>query len=255
MLPQVILLFLAGLAIGGFLNVCIFRLPTRRSVVRPRSCCLSCDHQLGWTEIVPVFSYVFQKSRCLHCGERISWIYPIVELTTACSFSALLVRFGMTPALFLNMFFFCVLIVLIVVDLNNRILPDPLTIGGTLVGLLAAPFQAGEILGVSEGNYQAAYLAAAIGSVAGGGTLWLAAELYYRIRQEDGLGVGDVKMMFMIGAFLGWRFVWATIFIGSVLGTLVGGTYMYVLKKGRHYELPYGSFLGVTAMAIVFCLS
>ncbi len=252
MLPQAILLFLGGLAIGSFLNVCIFRLPTRRSVVGPRSCCPVCNHQLGWTETLPVFSYVFQRFRCLHCGERISWIYPIVELATAFSFSALLVRFGMTPALFLNAFFFCALLVLIFVDLKDRILPNPLTIGGALVGLLAAPFQAGEILGVSQGDYQAAYLASVMGAVLGGGTLWLVAELYYRIRQEDGLGSGDVKMMLMIGAFLGWRFAWTTIVIGSVLGTLVGGAYMYVLKKGRRYELPYGSFLGFTAMVIVF---
>ena len=252
MLPQIILLFFAGLVIGSFLNVCIFRLPSRRSVVRPRSFCLHCGHRLGWRENLPLFSYLYQRARCCHCGERISWIYPVVELATACSFSALLLRFGLTPPLFLNAFFFCVLIVLIFIDLNDRILPNPLTIGGTLVGLLAAPFQAGEILGVSPGDYRAAYLSSAMGAVLGGGTLWLVAELYYRMRKEEGLGFGDVKMMFMIGAFLGWRFAWTTIFIGSILGTLVGGTYMYILKKGRRYELPYGSFLGLAAMAIVF---
>ena len=244
--------FLIGLAIGSFLNVCIFRLPRGASVITPGSSCPSCRHRLSWRENIPLFSYLLQKARCRHCQQKISWIYPLVEVSTGSLFAGLLLRFGISPAFFLNAFFCSVLIVLIVVDLNARILPNPLTIGGTLVGLACAPLQAGEILGVAQGDYQAAYLFSAGGSLIGGGTLWLVAELYYRIRKQEGLGFGDVKMMFMVGAFVGWRFVWPVVLMGSILGVLIGGFYMYILKKGSRYELPFGSFLGIAAMIVVF---
>ncbi len=252
MLPHAIFIFLVGLAIGSFLNVCIFRLPQRASVVTPGSSCPSCGHRLSWKENIPLFSYLLQKTRCRHCRERISWIYPVVEISTAGLFTGLFLRFGISPPFFLNAFFCSVLLVLIVIDLNERILPNPLTIGGTLVGLGLAPFQAQEILGASPGDYRAAYLFSVAGCLLGGGTLWLVAELYYRIRKQEGLGFGDVKMMFMVGAFVGWRFVWPIIFLGSILGTLIGGGYIYILKKGSRYALPYGSFLGIAAIFIVF---
>ena len=255
MLLYAIFTFLIGLAIGSFLNVCIFRLPRRVSVVTPGSSCPSCGHRLSWKENIPLFSYLLQKTRCRHCQERISWIYPVVEVSTAGLFTALFLRFGVSPPFFLNVLFFGILIVLIVIDLNEGILPNPLTIGGTLVGLACAPFQAEEILGASPGDYRAAYLFSAAGSLLGGGTLWLVAEVYYRIREQEGLGFGDVKMMFMVGAFLGWRFVWSVVFMGSILGTLIGGGYIYILKKGSRYALPYGSFLGIAAIFIVLWVS
>ena len=251
MFPQAIIFFFIGLTIGSFLNVCIFRLPEGRSVIKPRSFCSQCGHQLSWRENIPLFSYLFQRAKCFNCGGGISWIYPIVELLTAFSFSVLFLRFNLTPEFCINAIFFCLLIILIFVDLKNRILPNALTIGGSIVGVVAAPCQAEEILGVSQGDYPAAYIASVLGAIVGGGCLWLVAELYYRIRKEEGLGLGDVKMMLMIGAFLGWRLAWATIFIGSILGTLIGGFYMYILKKDRRYELPYGSFLGIASVAVV----
>ena len=252
MVLHAVFTFLVGLAIGSFLNVCIFRLPKRASVVTPGSSCPSCGHRLSWKENIPVVSYLQQRARCRHCQGRISWIYPVVEVSTACLFMGLFLRFGTSPPFFVNAFFFSALIVLMVIDLNERILPNRLTIGGTLAGLACAPFQAGEILGVSGGDYRAAFLFSVAGSALGGGTLWLVAELYYRVRKEEGLGFGDVKMMFMVGAFVGWRFVWPIIFLGSILGTVIGGTYIYILRKGGRYELPYGSFLGIAAIIIVF---
>lgn len=251
MFSQVIIFFFIGLVIGSFLNVCIFRLPEGKSVIKPRSFCLQCGHQLSWKENIPLFSYIFQMAKCFNCGGEISWIYPIVELVTAFSFSALFIRFNLTPEFCVNLIFFCLLILLIFVDLTNRILPNALTIGGSMVGVVLAPFQAKEILDVNQGDYQAAYVASVLGAIVGGGCLWLVAELYYRIRKEEGLGLGDVKMMLMIGAFLGWRLAWATIFIGSILGTLIGGFYIYISGKDRRYELPYGSFLGIASVAVV----
>ena len=255
MLLHAIFTFLVGLAIGSFLNVCIFRLPERASLVTPGSSCPSCGHRLSWKENIPLVSYLLQGARCRHCQEKISWIYPVVEISTACLFTALFLRFGISAPFFMNAFFCSALIVLMVVDLNERILPNPLTVGGTLAGLACAPFQATEILGTAQGDYRAAYLFSVAGSLLGGGTLWLVAELYYRIRKQEGLGFGDVKMMFMVGAFLGWRFVWPVILMGSLLGTLIGGGYIYILKKGSRYGLPYGSFLGIAAIFIVLWVS
>ena len=252
MLLHAVFTFLVGLAIGSFLNVCIFRLPKRASLLTPGSSCPACGHRLSWKENIPVVSYLLQRAHCRHCQGRISWIYPVVEVSTACLFTGLFLRFGISPPFFLNALFFSALIVLMVIDVNERILPNPLTIGGTVAGLALAPFQAQEILGASPGDYLAAYLFSFAGAVMGGGTLWLVAEFYYRIRKKEGLGFGDVKMMFMVGALVGWRFVWPVIFLGSVLGTLVGGTYIYILRKGSRYELPYGSFLGIAAIIVVF---
>ena len=252
MLLHSVFTFLVGLAIGSFLNVCIFRLPKRISVVTPGSSCPACGHHLSWKENIPVVSYLLQRAHCRHCQGRIHWIYPVVEVSTACLFTGLFLRFGISPPFFLNALFFSALIVLMVIDVNERILPNPLTIGGTVAGLALAPFQAQEILGASPGDYLAAYLFSFAGSVFGGGTLWVVAELYYRIRKKEGLGFGDVKMMFMVGAFVGWRFVWSIIFLGSILGTLVGGAYILILRKGSRYQLPYGSFLGIAAIIIVF---
>ena len=149
MLLHAVFVFLVGLAIGSFLNVCIFRLPRRASVITPGSSCPSCGHHLSWKENIPLLSYLVQKARCRHCQGKISWIYPVVEAATASLLVGLFLRFGMSPPFFLNAFLFSALIVLMLIDLNERILPNPVTIGGTLVGLACAPFQAGEILGVS----------------------------------------------------------------------------------------------------------
>ena len=142
MLLHSVFTFLVGLAIGSFLNVCIFRLPKRISVVTPGSSCPACGHHLNWKENIPVVSYLLQRAHCRHCQGRIHWIYPVVEVSTACLFTGLFLRFGISPPFFLNALFFSALIVLMVIDVNERILPNPLTMGGTVAGLALAPARA-----------------------------------------------------------------------------------------------------------------
>jgi len=252
LLPELIVV-LAGLVIGSFLNVCIHRIPRGESVVSPRSRCPRCGHAIAFWENIPVVSFLLLGGRCRECRASISWIYPLVETLTAVGFLLLYVHFGFNPPFFVNAVLFCILICLIFIDLFERILPDVLTLGGTVIGLLAAGLQSGQVLG-GRWTFQfdnpllANYLNSTLGILVGGGILWAVAVLYLKIRKREGMGFGDIKMMMMVGAFLGWKLAWFTILTGSVLGVLIGGGYMYFRRKGRQYELPFGSFLGLGAI-------
>jgi leader peptidase (prepilin peptidase)/N-methyltransferase len=246
MTAYAVLALVAGLLIGSFLNVCIFRLPRGQSVIAPRSSCPACGHRIRSWENVPILSYLFLAGKCSQCRAPISWVYPLVETFTGLSFLLLFLKFGLTPPFFVNALFFCGLIVLIFIDLHERILPDILTLGGTIAGFALSPFQSSEILGAVEIPWKLG--ASLIGGVLGGGILWLVAAAYLRIKKIEGMGFGDIKMMLMVGTFLGWRLTWLTILLGSMLGALIGGGFMLLMRKGRRYELPFGSFLGLGAM-------
>ena len=243
-----------GLAMGSFLNVCIYRIPKGRSVIRPGSSCPHCHHPLRPWENVPILSYLFLRGKCSQCGGRISWIYPVVESTTALLFYLLFLKYGFDTPFFINVVFFGMLVGLIFIDLFERLLPNVITLSGLTFGLLMSPLQSGEFFQGTQlfGTYNvmwAHYFDSVLGIFVGGGFLWLVAELYVRVKKIEGMGFGDIKMMAMVGAFLGWRYAWLTILLGSLLGALVGSIYIYALGKGRRYELPFGSFLGVGAIA------
>ncbi|MFZ0428404.1 MAG: prepilin peptidase [Acidobacteriota bacterium] len=249
-----VLVVIAGLVFGSFLNVCIYRLPRGISVVTPASRCPQCGRAIRPWENIPLLSYLLQRGRCRGCGRRISWVYPTVEAITAVSFLALYLRFGLEPAFFLNAVFFCLIIALIFIDLFDRILPDVLTLSGTAVGFLLAPFQSPAFLhgpgSVSWGGpVLGSYLNSGLGILFGGGFLWVVATAYLKLRKIEGMGFGDVKMMALVGAFLGWQFSWLTILLGSLLGAVVGGLYIWLFGQNRRYELPFGSFLG---LAVIF---
>ncbi len=239
----------AGLIVGSFLNVCIYRIPRRVSVIRPRSRCPNCDRLIRPWENIPVFSYLALRGRCPGCLASIGWVYPTVELLTAASLYLLYWKYGLTIAFGVNAVLFCLLIALVFIDLFMRLLPNVLTLGGAVAGLVLSPWQAAEFLG--GGPVWSQLLQSALGAVFGGGILWLVAALYFRIRKIEGMGFGDVKMMVMVGAFLGWKMAWLTILLGSLAGALIGATFMWVAGKGRRYELPFGTFLGGGAMAVV----
>ena len=246
---------LFGLAIGSFLGVCIFRLPQKESVLRPRSRCLHCGQSLRVRDNIPVVSYFLLKGKCRDCHKRISWVYPTVEILTSASFVLLYEKYGLDAPFFVNGVFFCMLIILVFIGLYHRILPNLITFGGVLVGLLLAPFQSAEFLHSQssfavDGWYASSYANSAAGALIGGGLLWLVAFLYLKVRRVEGLGLGDVKMMGMVGSFLGWQFTWFTIFLGSIVGVIIGGAYIHIFRRGRRYELPFGSFLGLAAMAV-----
>jgi leader peptidase (prepilin peptidase)/N-methyltransferase len=224
-----------GLIVGSFLNVCIHRLPLRESVAWPSSRCPHCRAELKAYDNIPVLSYLMLRGRCRSCGKSISVQYPIVELLTGLLFLSAFILFD-PPLLYQRLLFACAMVVLFVIDLEHRILPDVITLPGIVAGLLFSLF------------LPPGWLDSLIGLALGGGSLWLMGEIYFRIRHEEGMGFGDVKMLAMIGAFLGWKLMLLTLIISSFIGSIVGIS-MIVLKRGdMKYALPFGTFLAVGAL-------
>jgi len=235
-----ILLFAAlGLVIGSFLNVCIYRLPRRESIVWPASHCAACERQLRWFENIPVVSWLVLRGRCATCKTRIAATYPLVEIVTALLFAGGFVVYGVTPLLAARLLFGCALIVLFVIDLEHKILPNAITLPGIVIGFIAS-------LGLAPG-----WLASLLGIVLGGAIPFLIAEAYMRVRGHEGLGMGDVKMLAMIGAFLGWQLMLVTLVFASFTGSIVGLGFV-AAGKGLKYALPFGTFLAAGAFAATF---
>jgi leader peptidase (prepilin peptidase)/N-methyltransferase len=229
-------LALIGLVIGSFLNVCIHRLPRRTSIVSPGSQCPQCGYVLRWYDNVPVLSYVLLGGRCRGCKARISARYPIVELITMAVFVAHGLVFGIDIMLVPRLLFACALIVLFAIDLEHHLLLDVITLPGIVVGLAFS-------LLLPPGIQSAI-----IGVLVGGGVLWLIGEAYYRYAGEEGMGGGDVKMLAMIGAFLGWKLAVLTLVFSSLAGSLVGLLVIATRRGGMKYALPYGTFLAIGAL-------
>jgi len=241
-----------GLIIGSFLNVCIFRIPKGESVVYPGSHCPNCQAPIHAWQNLPLLSYLILRGKCRSCGQGISWVYPLVEAVTGLGFFLVFWKYGLSAQFFVNVVFLSLIIVLIFIDLFERLLPNILTLGGLGFGLLVSPLQSPEFFpgsSVATGPLiWQQYLDSLLGILVGGGFLWGVAELYLRVKKVEGMGFGDIKMMAMVGAFLGWRFAWLTILIGSLLGAVIGSAFILLRGKGRGYELPFGTFLGVGAI-------
>ena len=232
-----LLVALAGLAVGSFLNVCIHRLPREESVVGPRSYCPTCRQPIRWFDNVPVLAYLALRGRCRACGAPISSWYPLVEVVTAGLFLVQLHALGLQPLLVPRLLFTAAMIVLFVVDLRHRLLPNVVTLPGIAVGLLCS-------VGLEPGWFDAL-----LGVVGGGGLLLGIAGAYARIRGREGLGMGDVKMLAMIGAFLGLPLAFVALAWASVLGATVGIGMIRFAGVGWQHALPLGSFLAVAAVA------
>jgi leader peptidase (prepilin peptidase)/N-methyltransferase len=235
-LLQLSILAVAGLAFGSFLNVCVHRIPYGQSLARPGSHCPACEYQLRWFDNIPVLSYAALRGRCRKCGIRISLRYPAVELATMAVFMLHGVVFGWTAMLVPRLIFACAMIVLFAIDLEHHLLPNVITLPGIAVGL------------VSSAVLPPGLVDALIGAVAGGGVLWLVGEAYYRYSGHEGMGGGDVKMLAMIGAFLGWKLVLLTLVFSSLAGSLVGGVVIAAKRGDMKYALPYGTFLALGAL-------
>jgi leader peptidase (prepilin peptidase) / N-methyltransferase len=258
-LIEAIIAGLAGLLIGSFLNVCIYRLPRDLSVVAPRSFCPECEGPIAWFDNIPLLSYLVLRARCRKCGKRIPLRYPLVELLTGVAFFCAVWRLGLSAPAAKFSVFGAIVIALVFSDLEERILPDEFTLGGTAVGIAFAlwvPMKFGimhlflfslrnqAVLSVAEAAFAAGFCA---------GTLWLVGTLYQRIRHREGLGLGDVKMVAMIGAFLGLEGALLTLIVGSLLGAIVGLCYIWFTgKDASTYELPFGTFLGAAALVVGF---
>ena len=257
-----IFVFIFGLLIGSFLNVCISRLPQGKSVVKPASRCPKCQAPIKPYDNIPVLSYLFLLGKCRACKARISPLYPAVELLTAILFLICFLVFGPAVVAAKWAAFSAILTVLVFTDWRNRLLPDKVNFTGLAIGLLFTFFVPpvdGAALALSNHIFDypppvpaLSLVDALLGATVGAGILWLVGEGYFRIRGREGMGFGDVKMMLMAGAFLGLRRTILTILIGSVLGALLGGAFMFASRKGSDYELPFGTFLGIAALLVVF---
>jgi len=236
--PALVVTFFAafGLVVGSFLNVCIYRLPLKQSIVWPASRCAKCQRELSWYENVPVLAWLVLGGRCRSCKDRISAMYPIVELVTGALFVGAYLLYGVTPLTFVRIGFGCSMIVLFVIDLQHRILPNVITVTGVPIGFALSLF------------LPPGWKESLIGLAIGGGVLFVIGEAYYRLRGIDGLGMGDVKMLAMIGAFLGWRLTLVTLIFASFTGALVGVALLTSGRGGMKAALPFGTFLAVGAV-------
>ena len=229
----------AGLLVGSFLNVLIYRLPREKTVVAGRSACPHCSHTVAWFDNIPVFSYVLLRGRCRRCRQRISAVYPVVELLSAGIAGFCVYRFGLSLQALWIYCFVAALLVITIIDWRHRIIPDELSIGGTVFGWIGALVCLDLTLVESF-----------MGSLVGGGLLLAVALLYKAIRKMEGMGGGDVKLMAMIGAFLGWKLVFPVLFFASLLGSIYG---IYLMTRGGDNKtaVAFGSFLAPSATVVL----
>ncbi|HKH43420.1 MAG TPA: prepilin peptidase, partial [Thermoanaerobaculia bacterium] len=236
MLLLLIALYVAifGLIVGSYLNVVVYRLPLGLSTVYPRSRCPGCGSLIRARDNVPVLSFLLLRGRCRTCGTPISWRYPLVEATTGALFVACLLRFGLTPQAATAVLFSCLMLVLALIDYDHMILPDRITLPGVAVGIatqLVAPL--------------AGLWPAVLGALLGAGILLAVWGLWLLVRREEGMGLGDVKMLALAGAFLGWPGVLVTLFFGALSGSIVGIALMRRGSVDMRSKLPFGVFLAL----------
>jgi leader peptidase (prepilin peptidase)/N-methyltransferase len=231
---------LFGLCIGSFLNVVIYRLPLHQSLATPPSRCRHCGYSLQWFDNIPVLSWAMLRGRCRKCGVGVSWQYPVVELITAALFVIVVWLTPMGPLVATRLLLVCILIALFGIDLEHQILPNSITLPGIVVGLLLSLIAPP---GLKD---------ALIGAVLGAGILYAIAGAYSLWRREEGMGMGDVKMLAMIGAFLGWKAVLVTLVLSSFSGALIGVMLLSAQKGSMKFALPFGTFLSIGALIAMF---
>jgi leader peptidase (prepilin peptidase)/N-methyltransferase len=270
-IPPVLIYIISGVfgaIIGSFLNVVIHRVPREESIVFPNSRCPSCGAAIAFYDNIPVLSYVVLAGRCRGCSIRISPRYPAVELLTAILFVIVTWRDGLGVALPFDLIFTTAIIALVFIDAKHMILPDAITLPGIVFALFAriaiplltrtphfddlpsllnGPFASLPVWAASMGG-------ALIGALLGGGSLWLMGWVWLRLRKVEAMGLGDVKMMFMVGGYVGWRLTIVSIFIGVLSGSVIG---IILMAIERRYDpqklLPFGIFLGIGAIAALLC--
>ena len=229
--------FLVGACIGSFLNVVIHRLPRGESIVSPRSRCPGCGRAIRAWENIPIVSFIALGGKCAGCGGTISRRYPAVELLTAAGFAAIFLLDGPGIQLLRDLLFFSLLVPITFIDIDHRIIPDELSLGGLAAGLLLSFLPGGD------------WKESIAGVLLGGGILYATGFLYEKIRGAEGMGGGDIKLLAMIGAFLGWRGTLATLFSGAFLGVAGGILAMRKGGEGLKTAIPFGPYLCVAALA------
>ena len=253
-----------GAVIGSFLNVVIHRVPLEESIVFPNSRCPSCGATIAFYDNIPMLSYLALRGRCRRCKEHISFRYPAVEFLTALLYVAVAMHDGFTPALPFDLIFVTALVALVFIDAEHMILPNVITYPGivfAIVARIAVPYLTGtphfdDIPSLSGGAladmpvWVVSLAGALIGALIGGGSLWLMGWTWEKLRGIEAMGLGDVKMMFMVGAYLGWRLTILTIFVGVLTGSIIG--ILLMMRQGQRNMqllLPFGVFLGLGGVA------
>jgi leader peptidase (prepilin peptidase)/N-methyltransferase len=253
-----------GAIIGSFLNVVVHRVPLEKSIVFPNSRCPSCGSAIAFYDNIPVLSYIVLGAKCRQCKKPISFRYPAVELLTAALFVAVAWHDGLSAVLPFDLIFASALLALVFIDAEHMILPNVITYPGIVFALVARvviPYLSGtphfdDLPSLSQGALAGMPLwitslaGALIGALLGGGSLWLMGWTWEKLRGIEAMGLGDVKMMFMVGAYLGWRLTILTIFVGVFTGSIIG-IFLMVRSGRRNMQmlLPFGVFLGLGAIA------
>ena len=244
MIPHSIMIFfslLFGLAIGSFLNVCIHRIPLKMSIINPPSTCPQCGENIRFYDNIPLMSYIFLLGKCRNCGESVSIRYPLVELITGLLSVALFVRYGISGSYFLFLAFSAALVIISFIDLQHQIIPDVISLPGILFGL-AVSFLFSHIT----------WYDSLIGIIAGGGSLYLIAVVFEKLTGKEGMGGGDIKLLAMIGAWMGWKALPFIVLLSSFTGSIIGGVSLLISRQGLRTKIPFGPFLALGALIYIF---
>jgi leader peptidase (prepilin peptidase)/N-methyltransferase len=239
--PLLWITFVFGACIGSFLNVCIFRIPENKSIVYPGSACPLCGYRLKSYDNIPIISFLWLRGKCRNCKSIIALRYPLVECLGGFFAVCVYLQYGISLEALVYFVFIAVLLVITFIDLDHRIIPDVISLPGIVAFYLAAVL----LLSIPA-------LDALIGVLAGGGSLYIVAVAYQLLTGREGMGGGDIKLLAMIGALLGWKGVVFTIFVSSATGTLVGVAVMLATRKGMRVAVPFGPFLAVGAVTYIF---
>lgn len=240
-----IFVFIFGAVVGSFLNVCIYRIPNEESIAFPASHCPKCNKPIRGYDNIPILSYILLGGKCRACKSSISMRYPLVELISALFATALFFKFGLAPELAVYYIFICALIVITFIDIDHYIIPDVISIPMLIIGIVLSIFndKTGLIVG---------FKSSLLGVIAGAGFLLLVAGAYYLIKKKEGMGMGDVKLLGMLGAFLGLKSIFFIVFLSSILGALYGVPYAMLAKKDSSQPIPFGPFLAAAGVIYLF---
>lgn len=235
-----VLVFMVGLLMGSFFNVCIYRVPREQSILFPSSHCPSCDKQLTWLDLIPVFSWLLLRAKCRYCKNRISFRYPLVESITGLGFLFFFLKYGLSGSFLTYTILYSILIIATAIDMEFQIIPNGLVLTGTIAGVILA------LTGLSI-NWKDAV----IGMLIGGGTYLLVALLSQLVLKKEGMGGGDIKLMGMIGLMIGWRLTALSILLSIYAGGFIGGLLLLFGIKKRGDAIPYGPFIAMGTIASV----
>ena len=258
--------FILGAVVGSFLNVCIYRLPREKSLAFPPSHCTSCSKPIPFYYNIPIISYLILRGRCYNCKEKYSWDYLFVELLAGILSLLLYLKYGPSIHFIFLFAFVMALIVITYIDLEHMIIPNVITYPGVVIGFiysgLSTDYDTLKFL-IENLQYNFLYIlfifdeikifSSILGVIIGAGSLLLIGFVYKNVRKIDGLGLGDVKLMAMVGAFLGWRSIIFVALISSLIGTIIGLSLMLYKKNDLKYAIPFGPFISFAAT--LYCFS